>query len=407
MTSTNESARYKGAPSLDYPWNQEYFPMQSATTIQGTLNSEDVSENIGYTAEVFFPWSIFGLDAKPEKMLIYPALYHIESETETSKTGTSYKFLNVKNLTLNKPEVNLTDNFIVMEEKGLSSSNSSFEPQDIYFSNEDLNGDYYEKTLSFAFKIKNVKDGFVCKENLITPTFELPSIVEYVVNEDETITFRVKKDKIDELELSKYKMIVDGEEHEAEIAYLPVSIDGELDELYTMKHSSMNDKNSVSVDTNVYLNKDGIFMLINVLDSNIKDSSRIETFLYIDELGFDTAWHFRFYPNSASYKYRIYEYTTPDSLNWAWVELTGNSKPSMSYISKVTSDGYVIEAFISFAELGIEGDVTEINMITVCGLYDVNSGSVVVYDGNTKATNAYYLNKYNYINYDKDDAFLE
>lgn len=94
ITADNQFERRVGIP-LSYPWALQYFKMLSATTIQGTLNSDDISANTGYTIEIFIPWESFGVSGKQDGLLVYPMIVHSESITNTEKTAPDYVFCNL------------------------------------------------------------------------------------------------------------------------------------------------------------------------------------------------------------------------------------------------------------------------------------------------------------------------
>lgn len=94
ITADNNYEKRIGVP-ISYPWTLRYFRMLSATTIQGTVNSDDVSGNTGYTIEIFIPWESFGLSGKQDGLLVYPIVVHSESATNTEKTAPDYVFCNL------------------------------------------------------------------------------------------------------------------------------------------------------------------------------------------------------------------------------------------------------------------------------------------------------------------------
>ena len=94
ITADNQFEKRVGIP-ISYPWTLKYFRMLSATTIQGTLNSEDVSANTGYTIEIFIPWESFGLSGKQDGVLVYPTIVHSENAINTEKAAPDYVFCNL------------------------------------------------------------------------------------------------------------------------------------------------------------------------------------------------------------------------------------------------------------------------------------------------------------------------
>lgn len=94
ITADNQFEKRVGIP-ISYPWTLKYFRMLSATTIQGTLNSDDISNNTGYTIEIFIPWESFGLSGKQDGLLVYPMIVHAENTTNTEKTAPDYVFCNL------------------------------------------------------------------------------------------------------------------------------------------------------------------------------------------------------------------------------------------------------------------------------------------------------------------------
>ena len=63
----------------EYGWSRFYVPFSSAVHVDGTIIDtigKDVEENynsVGYTAEVFIPWTSLSHDGKPETIDIFPA----------------------------------------------------------------------------------------------------------------------------------------------------------------------------------------------------------------------------------------------------------------------------------------------------------------------------------------------
>ncbi|HHX79496.1 MAG TPA: hypothetical protein GX692_00310 [Acholeplasmataceae bacterium] len=80
VSATNEKEMWIGTPTgNEYGWSRFYVPFSSAVHVDGTIIDtigKDVEENynsVGYTAEVFIPWTSLSHDSKPETIDIFPA----------------------------------------------------------------------------------------------------------------------------------------------------------------------------------------------------------------------------------------------------------------------------------------------------------------------------------------------
>jgi hypothetical protein len=80
VSATNDREMWIGVPTgNEYGWSRFYVPFSSVVNINGTIIDtfeKDVEANqnsLGYTSEVFIPWTSLNLNSKPETIDIFPA----------------------------------------------------------------------------------------------------------------------------------------------------------------------------------------------------------------------------------------------------------------------------------------------------------------------------------------------
>lgn len=80
MSATNEKETWIGVPTgNEYGWSRFYVHFSSAVHIDGVVidtldkDTEENRNSVGYSSEVFIPWSSLSLDGKPETIDIFPA----------------------------------------------------------------------------------------------------------------------------------------------------------------------------------------------------------------------------------------------------------------------------------------------------------------------------------------------
>lgn len=190
ITAANETARYRALNTEGDPWVKDYFPLKSATTIQGTMNEENVSGNKGYTVEMFIPWEAIGAEEKPEGVLLYPVIIHSEDIENTGKTSPLWQYCRFYTLKVSEKH-NPSENYLKFTDSGVQYR--GLEAPSVVFNEQSLSGDYYYKKISFEAALSEVNDVSTCNVKTVVPSLSLPSGITYTKNADQTITLKIPK----------------------------------------------------------------------------------------------------------------------------------------------------------------------------------------------------------------------
>ena len=395
IAATGANARYTGDPKLDWPWRANYFPSVIATTIQGTLNAENVEENIGYTIEMFVPWEAMNVQPdNRDKFLLFPCLVHTEDATHAEKT-LPWTFTQTGS---HPNKHNPSDDYLVMTAQGYQYT--GLDVSNIYLDKNNLNGDYYETVFSVtpeAAQITNQNVEYLAET--VASEFEGLDEAEIIANEDGTYTLRIHKDNIHNYITPQELVVTSGNlSRTIEIYYNQMTLDGVLDEnewsenYYVTKNTDHN----IAQNIKTYMGATGLYLGIEVTDGNVvSDKTHLEVFLTIGEdVGFDQSWQIRFY---ASGNTRSYVYMTPNQDNWAWRE----QKLDLQAVIVQTETGYVVEALIPYSTLNLSEAPAEIKLLSYLCFVIPGSSGVTVRDGNNQINNSYGIDINNYVTFDE------
>lgn len=77
------------AKGSTYPWVEGYFPVKTAASVDGVLNTENGAE--GYGIEAFLPWEALGLSEKPAAVGVMPAFNNVSNREDTSRSWFTVK----------------------------------------------------------------------------------------------------------------------------------------------------------------------------------------------------------------------------------------------------------------------------------------------------------------------------
>ena len=217
ITATNVTARYRAINTEGDPWVKDYFPLLSGTTIQGSLNSSDVSKNTGYTVELFIPWEAFGLSGKQEGVLLYPVLIHSEDMENSAKKAPMWQYCRFCPLSVSvahDPSENyleFTDNGVLYRDLNVPS---------VIVSEKYLEGEYYYKTVSFTAALSQLTEKATCEKKNVIPSLHFSNGITYRVNADQTVTLKIPKAAAQSLKKgSTYKATYNGISIEGIITY--------------------------------------------------------------------------------------------------------------------------------------------------------------------------------------------
>ena len=221
ITATNETARYRAERMEGNPWNETYVPLKSATKLHGTLNSEDVSKNTGYTIELFIPWDSLGLEETPEGMLLHPVLVHSEDIDNNAKKTPGWEycmFYSTEKLLSAYPH-NPSEQYLLMTDNGVQYRD--LRVPKIVITENSLKGGYYYKTVSFDAGITgSLKNRATCDVKIVVPSLSLPSGITYTRNADSTLTLKVPASAVASLKKGlTYQAICNGVTAKGEITF--------------------------------------------------------------------------------------------------------------------------------------------------------------------------------------------
>lgn len=220
ITANNVTARYRASKTTKYPWDETYFPMVSATTIQGTLNSTNVAGNTGYTMELFIPWDAFGLSEKPSGVLVYPVVIHSEDVENSAKTKPQYQycsFYTVKD-SISSVAHNPSEQYLLFTDKGVCYS--ELEAPSVVVTESALKGDSYYKTISFTAAVSPYKEMVTRGTKTVVPTIKVSNGITYSVNSDSTVTLKIPKSALSSLKNGlTYQAVYNGVSAKGSITY--------------------------------------------------------------------------------------------------------------------------------------------------------------------------------------------
>ena len=373
ITATNVSIGYTGNPGSSYPWVVNPFEMLSATTIQGELNT---SGNEGYTIELFIPWTSFGSNSKLDGVMVCPSVYHSENAIDNSRIA-PWDYCNVTNAKVDK-QTNPSETFIYLEENGAVLQQMTL--PSLFLTNDMLNGDYYEGTFDIPAGYVNLSATASSEKQLVEPEFVLPENVKIINNGDKTFTIKVHKNYIQDFEDGvEYIASCGSFEYSAKIYYSKVNVDGVVNDsgygesVYISKTYNSAD-NKVVQKVSTSFGKLGLFVGYEVTDAFVKNNTHVETFFTVGgEVGIGKTFQIRSFPLSETYK--TYSYQNPDSSDWAWNELTGDSKLNVFVKCKLTENGYMVELYIPYEEFGVTEPLEEIYILPVTSYYKTKQAS--------------------------------
>ena len=127
---------------------------------------------------------------------------------------------------------------------------------------------------------------------------------------------------------------------------------------------------NVAQQTKIYFGEDGLYFAIVVEDADAHNyyvtsgtEARLETYLMLGDNATTTnTYSIRFYVHeNSTYTYRFYNFAG-DLTKWSWTEKTSSS--SIIYSKSIDENGYVIEAFVPYADLGLNAKPTTVNYLT-------------------------------------------
>lgn len=387
ITATGVYTTYIGSPTEpSYPWKQTPFPSKVATFIDGEVNAEDISENEGYTVEIYIPWFVMGVQNR-DKFLLYPCLVHTENAELAEKvlpwtytsTGSHSHF--------HDP----TYDYFPMSKDGYVVS--SIGVNDILLDSRNIEGDYYTAQFDVNIRypefiganampvIRTIKASFAEVEDLEIEEGEQQYILK--IHKDEISSFISGKS----VQVSAY-----GVSTSFKVSYSPITVDGTVDEEVWAPntHTTRNTTHGVTQTTNIYFGVSGLYLGYVVIDPRASDTikdengytmTHLEVYLTVgDEVSVDTTFQFRLYTDG---KYRSYNYR---DASFPWTERTGSNLLPAVYAVKMTEDGYNCELFIPYSTLGVTG-LTQVYLDTWMG-FITDSGSVLVRDGDKNIGNS-------------------
>ena len=177
-----------------------------------------------------------------------------------------------------------------------------------------------------------------------------------------------------------------GKSASVEISVIEANIDGNLnDSIYDginpyywelNEYKNPNGKtHNVAQQVKIYFGEDGLYIAIDVDDAHVKEyaNARLETFLMLGDTPTTTnAYQIRFYMNSSQYTYRFYSFGG-DTSKWNWNEKTTTS--SIIYSKSVNDAGYIVEAFVPYADLGLSEKPENVNYMSVLAHMPEGAGS--------------------------------
>jgi hypothetical protein len=391
VTATGVYQRYMGSPSQSYPWTMKYFPAKVATTIQGTLNT---NENIGYTIEIYIPWESMNVPvSERSSFYLYPVLVHSEDSTTVDK---------VLPWTYTKPgpsgATQNAVNYFVMTEEGYQYT--GLRADDIILDDGCLSGGYYEKNFSLQKLAPHINNAqAVYKAGNVSAQFANLPHATISDNGDGTYKLRVAEEDISYFLQTNTLSVESGAlSTDISVYYNPINVDGVLDEeewaegTYTTKNTTYN----VIQTTHTYIGASGIYLGFSVLDPNIiPTSSHIELYMTVDDdltVG-GNGWQFRFYPNGTFRTY-LYSGTT------AWTEKTGANKLQISCVVVAQSNRYDVEAYLPYSVLGLSEKPEILNMIPAM-YFTPLGGSAMLRDGDINRSLAQMLVLENYTRFNE------
>lgn len=354
ITATGVYTTYIGSPTEpSYPWKQTPFPSKVATFIDGEVNAEDISENEGYTVEIYIPWFVMGVQNR-DKFLLYPCLVHTENAELAEKvlpwtytsTGSHSHF--------HDP----TYDYFPMSKDGYVVS--SIGVNDILLDSRNIEGDYYTAQFDVNIRypefiganampvIRTIKASFAEVEDLEIEEGEQQYILK--IHKDEISSFISGKS----VQVSAY-----GVSTSFKVSYSLITVDGTVDEEVWAPntHTTRNTTHGVTQTTNIYFGVSGLYLGYVVIDPRASDTikdengytmTHLEVYLTVgDEVSVDTTFQFRLYTDG---KYRSYNYR---DASFPWTERTGSNLLPAVYAVKMTEDGYNCELFIPYNEVQI------------------------------------------------------
>ncbi len=364
-------ARYEG--TRWYGVQNDYFlDIEVATTI-----TEE-----GYIIEAYFPFSSLGMENGTEDIYVFSGTFVKKAD------GTFAERYGLVNTYSSK--IGDVINYFHFDQNG-------FVPNEIYFDNIVLEND-------------DLVDGYFVKE------FEIYSS-ENKFNKLAGVTFA--SDYFSEIGNGVYKLSIPVSEIESfvesqdflltyedleaslTVQYLEMDLDGILDEDQWGEntYSTKNTASNVSQTIYSYLGNAGLYLGIEVFDSNVVvegNKSHLEVFLNLgEELGIGNSWQLRFY---ASGTVRTYVYKTPGSDGWAWTETPVNLNSKIV----LTETGWIIEAYFPYKSLNVTEKLVSFDLLSYLGFVKEGATNVTILDGDKSVNNAYNTNLDNYVSFNSN-----
>ena len=184
-----------------------------------------------------------------------------------------------------------------------------------------------------------------------------------------TITVTASNGISASLEISVLEAIIDAD--------LSDSVYGNINPYYWALDGYKNAEgktHNVSQQIKIYFGETGLYFAIVVDDADAHNytDARLETYLMLGETPTTTnTYQIRFYANSSQYSCRFYSFGGNTSA-WSWNEI---KTASVVYSKSIDENGYVIEAFVPYADLGLDAKPESVNYLSALAHRPEGEGS--------------------------------
>lgn len=367
-------------------FRQWVYLWEGASVVKGNINTSLCE---GYVAEAFIPWSTLGV-GNCGYVRYMPAFNHVETEsassaerTWTGTTGCNIKSPDTYKVVCNEGVVDLDGRQPTILNAPAIHLSDALRKDGVY-------------TAKVAATSNFGANGLNNEQSAVDATWNVPDGVTVTKNADNTVNISVPADKITQfVDGAEYSVTYLGVTQKGEILYAPVTLDGEADNNYgpSVSRSTLN---GASQTTRAKIARKGVYIMVEVTDSNIQVNTHTETyFMFGDKCKIGNSWQIRYYPYSDTYK--TYAYNTPNSQGYAWTELTGKAKLGVNLVGKITDKGYNVEIYIPYSVLSFTTAPESVNVLSCYGYYPQGATSVSNMDGDTRIGNKYVWNVANYL----------
>ena len=170
-----------------------------------------------------------------------------------------------------------------------------------------------------------------------------------------------------------------GKSASVEISVLEANIDANLNDSIYSNLGAYNWKldgyvgdgktHNVGQQTKIYFGEDGLYIAIVVEDADAHNyyvsantEAKLETYLMLGDTPTKTnTYSIRFYVHeNSTFTYRFFSFAG-DTSKWSWTEI---KTASIIYNKSIDENGYVVEAFVPYADLALEAKPETVNFLT-------------------------------------------